>query len=71
MFISYVNDLVRASKVVKFYLRADNTSATVTSTNLASAIDTFNVEHRVVVELFEYNHLILKAAKINFVVFHG
>ena len=57
MYILYVNHLVGASKVSKFYLHTDNTNVTVSSTNLASAIDTLIVELRVVVEWFEYNHL--------------
>ena len=51
-FIPYVNDLLRASNAFKFYPYADDTSATVTSTNQVSAIDTLNEELKIVVEWF-------------------
>ena len=53
MFIVSVNDLERASKVLNLYLYTDDTSATVTSTNMASAIDTLNEQLQFVVDLFK------------------
>ena len=68
-FILYVNDLVRASNVSNFYLYANDTSAAVTCTNLATDIDNLNEELQIVVEWFKYNCLILIAAKSDFVFF--
>ena len=53
-FILYVKDLVIASNVYKFHLYAIATSATVTSTNLASAIDTVKEELQNVISDFAW-----------------
>ena len=66
MFILYVNDLERASKDSKFYLNADDTSATITSMNLPSAIHNFKRRTSNYNRKAKIKSLIMNATKSNF-----
>ena len=69
--ILFVKDLVRVLDVSKIYLYADEICATVTSPNLASALDTLNVQVKIVFEWIKDNNLILNATKSSSVIFIG
>ena len=70
VYILYLKSLMRATNAIKFYLSADGTCATVTSTKTDSAIDTLNIELHFVVIWLKPNHLSLNVFKSSFALFH-
>ena len=70
LFIIYMNDIVKSSNLLNFYLYADDTTLTMSSSNLTTLISTMNSEVKRVHEWLELNHLMLNSAKTNFVIFH-
>ena len=71
IFLIYVNDLPYVSKILKFYLFADDTSMYYDSENLITLQKTVNRELRKVRKWLEANRLSLNIAKINYVIFHS
>ena len=71
LFLIYVNDLPYVSKILKFYLFADDTSTYYDSENLISLQKTVNRELRKVRKWLEANRLSLNIAKTSYVIFHS
>ena len=71
LFQNYVNDLPYVSKILKFYLFADDTSIYYDSENLITLQKTVNRELRKVRKWLEANRLSLNIAKTNYVIFHS
>ena len=70
LFLIYINDVVRSSELLRFYLYADDTSLTMSSSNVSTLVRSFNAELRHVSDWFKSNHLALNATKSNFIIFH-
>ena len=70
LFLIYVNDLPYVSKILKFYLFADDTSIYYDSENLITLQKTINRELRKVRKWLEANRLSLNIAKTTYVIFH-
>ena len=71
LFLIYVNDLPYVSKILKFYLFADDTSIYYDSENLITLQKTVNRELRKVRKWLEENRLSLNIGKTNHVIFHS
>ena len=71
LFLIYVHDLPYVSKILKFYLFADDTSIYYDSENLITLQKTVNRELRKVRKWLEANGLSLNIAKTNYVIFHS
>ena len=71
LFLIYVNDLSYVSKILKFYLFADDTSIYYDSENLNTLQKTVNRELRKARKWLEANRLSLNIAKTNYVIFHS
>ena len=70
LFIIYINDVVRSSRILRYVLYADDTSVFLSSKNLNSLIDTVNSEMRKVQAWFEANQLLLNSNKTSYMIFH-
>ena len=71
LFLIYVNDLPNISKVLQFYLFADDTSIYYKSDNLLTLQKVVNRELRKVRKWLEANRLSLNISKTNYVIFHS
>ena len=71
LFLIYVNDLPNISKVLQFYLFADDTSIYFESDNLLTLQKVVNRELRKVRKWLEANRLSLNISKTNYVIFHS
>ena len=71
LFLIYVNDLSYVSKVLTFYLFADDTSIYFDSDNLITLQKIVNRELRKVRKWLEANRLSLNINKTNYVIFHS
>ena len=71
LFLIYVNDLASVSKVLKFYLFADDTSIYFDSNDLFTLQKVVNRELRKVKKWLDANRLSLNIPKTNFVIFHS
>ena len=71
LFLIYVNDLPSVSKVLRFYLFADDTSIYYDSDNLYNLQKVVNRELRKVRKWLDGNRLSLNISKTNYVIFHS
>ena len=71
LFLAYVNDLPSISKILEFYLFADDTSIYFESDNLLTLQKIVNRELRKVKKWLEANWLALNIGKTNYVIFHS
>ena len=71
LFLIYVNDLPYVSKVLNFYLFADDTSIYFDSDNLITHWRKSSRELRKVSKWLEANRLSLNISKTNYVIFHS
>ena len=71
LFILYINNLVNASKVLKFIIYANDISIIQRSKNLSTLIDTLNIELSKVAKWFAVNQLTLNVSKSNNVIFES
>ena len=71
LFLIYVNDLANVSKVLEFYLFADDTSIYFDSDDLITLPKTVNMELRKVKKWVDANRLALNITKTNYVNFHS
>ena len=71
LFLSYINDLPNASKVLSFYLFADDTNIYFESTNLLHLQKTMNKHLRYVKKWLDANKHALNLDKTNFVLFYS
>ena len=71
LFSIYVNDLANVSKVLEFYLFADDTSIYFDSNDLITLQKTVNKELRKVEKWLDANRLALNITKTNYVIFHS
>ena len=71
LFIIYVNDLHNASKKLKFYLFADDTSIYCDGDTLANLAKMVNKELKSVKRWLDENRLSLKLSKTNCIIFHS
>ena len=69
LFLIYVNDLSSISKILEFYLFADDTSIYFESDNLLTLQKIVNRELRKVKKWLETNRLALNISKTNYVIF--
>ena len=71
LFLIYVNDLPCVSKVIRFYLFADDTSIYYDSDDLINLQKVVNRELRKVRKWLDSNRLSLNISKTNYVIFHS
>ena len=71
LFLIYVNDLPKVSKVMQFYLFADDTSIYFDSNNLVYLQKIVNRELKKIKKWLEANRLALNIDKTNYVIFHS
>ena len=71
LFLIYINDLPSVSKVVSFYVFADDTNIYFKSSDIVHLQKVMNRELRKVREWQDANHLALNIDKTNFVIFHS
>ena len=71
LFLIYVNDLPNTSKLLRFYLFADDTSIYIDSDNLSTLQKIVNRELKKVRKWLEANRLALNISKTNYVIFHS
>ena len=71
LFLTYINDLPNVSKVLSFFLFADDTNIYYESENIIKLKDKINKELLKVNSWLEINKLALNIEKTNFVVFHS
>ena len=71
LFLIYVNDLPKVSKVMQFYLFADDTSIYFDSNNLVYLQKIVNRELKKIKKWLEANQLALNIDKTNYVMFHS
>ena len=71
LFLIYINDLPNVSKVLSFFLFADDTNIYYESENITNLKDKINKELLKVKSCLEINKLALNIEKTNFVVFHS
>ena len=71
LFLIYVSDLPNISKVIQFYLFADDTGIYLESDNLLTLQKVVNRELRKVRKWLEENRLSLNISKTNYVSFHS
>ena len=71
LFLIYVNDFPSVSKVLKFYLLADNTIIYFDSKDLITSQKVVNRELTKVKKWLDVNHLSLNISKTNYVIFHS
>ena len=71
LFLIYINDLPRVSKVLSFYLFADDANIYFKSSDIVHLQKVMNRELRKVRKWLGANHLTLNIDKTNFVIFHS
>ena len=71
LFLIYANDLPSVSKVLKFYLFADDTSIYFDSIDLITLQKVVNRELKKVKKWLDANRLSLNISKTNYVIFHS
>ena len=71
MFLIYINDLPSVSKVLSFYLFADDTNIYFNSSDIVHLQKVMNRGLRKVKKWLDANHLALNIDKTNFVIFHS
>ena len=69
LFLIYINDIKNSSKVLDFYLFADDTSTLFTGKNVKDIEKTYNEELKGVVNWLQANKLTLNVGKSNLVLF--
>ena len=70
LFLSYINDLPKSTKVLTFYLFADGTNIYFELSELILLEKTINKHLKKVKKWFDANKLALNISKTNFVLFH-
>ena len=70
LFILYMNDIVKTSKLLYYCLYADDTSLTYSHENVHELIAIFNRELDKINKWFKLNHLSLNVNKSNYILFH-
>ena len=71
LFLLYINDLHLCTKILKFFLFADDTTIVCTSNNLNKLISTMNSELLKISDWFTQNKLSLNVLKTNYMLFKG
>ena len=71
LFLIYINDLPSVSKVLSFYLFADDTNIYFKSSDIVHLQKVMNRELRKVRKWMDANHLAVNIDKTNFVIFHS
>ena len=71
LFLLYINDLHLCTKLLKFFLFADDTTIVFTSSNVNNLISTMNSELLKISDWFALNKLSLNVLKTNYMVFKG
>ena len=69
LFLIYVNDLYKTSKLLDFILFADDTNLFYSHTNLKTLFETVNIELKLVNDWFIANKLSLNAKKTKYILF--
>ena len=71
LFLVYINDLPNTSKLLTFFLFADDTNIYVETDDLSRLSKTVNKERKKVKTWLDCNKLALNINKTNFVLFHS
>ena len=71
LFILYINDINRSSKIFDFHLFADDTNLFLSDSNLKELEKKLNVELKMVNKWLYANKLSLNIEKTSFVIFHS
>ena len=71
LFLLYINDLPKTSKLLKFFLFADDTNIYFESGDAANLNKTVNKELKRVKPWIDCNKLVIRIDKTNFVLFHS
>ena len=71
LFLLYINDLPNVSKLLTFYLFADDTNIYLSSPDLIKLQKTMNRELRKIRKWLAANRLALNIEKTNYVIFHS
>ncbi len=69
LFVLYINDICKVSKVLKMVLFADDTNLYCSGKSLEQLLITVELELRVFKKLFDVNRLLLNLSKTKFVIF--
>ena len=71
LFLMYINDIIHSSRMLHFTLFADDTSITVSDSDLNNLQNTINNEIVMVSDWLRANKLNLNLSKTNFMLFSG
>ena len=71
LFLIYINDIKNSSKILKFFLFADDTSTLLTSKNIQEVENIYNKELSAVAEWLNANKLTLNIKKSNLILFRN
>jgi len=71
LFLIYINDMHTCSKILKFFLFADDTTLLLSSEDIDSLIITINTELANLADWLALNKLSLNVSKTNYIVFSG
>ena len=71
LFLLYINDLPKVTKILQFFLFADDTNIYLESTDIRSLEQIMNKELRKLYQWLCINRLSLNITKTNFIIFHA
>ena len=71
LFLLFINDLIKVSKKLKFYLFADDTNIYCESDTVDSVVKKANSELRNVKKWLDANKLSININKTNYIIFHS
>ena len=71
LFLIYINDLPNVTKMLQFYLFADDTNVYCQSDTLESLVKTVNRELKLLKKWLDTNELSLNIDKTNYIIFHS
>ena len=71
LFLLYINDIKNSSKILKFFLYADDTSSLLISKSIQKLESIYNKELPYVTDWFNANKLTLNVEKSNLVLFRS
>jgi len=66
----YINDIIKASRILDFVIYADDTSVFSSSNNVATLVNTINIELDNICTWLEANHSSSNPNKTSYLIFH-
>ena len=70
MFLVYINNIIKSSRLLRFTLYADDTSVCLSGYDLNILINALSRELKLIYKLFTANKLTLNSIKSTFMIFH-